>query len=98
MNTETIEYDEEKKYQKILMFEKFLRGNTYNTKFGDHFDEYISRNKHYQKFISNRDTFLMICRLSFILGEPIKSWIIGFTNDIEYNKILKDQPVKYYAM
>ena len=54
----------------------------------DHYDEqfqdYLNRHSHYQLLIPCRDTFEMVCRLTFILGEPIGVWIAGY--QLDYNQ------------
>ena len=43
------------------------------------FIEYIERQSIYKKYINDKDTFEMLCRISYILGDPIKNWIFYIT-------------------
>ena len=39
------------------------------------FNEYIERHSKYKKYINCNDTFEMICRLTYILGDPFYIWL-----------------------
>ena len=56
-------------------------------KMDNKFDEYIKRHSKYKKKMYI-ETFLLICRISYILGEPIKNIVKGLTN-IKYD--IKDE-------
>ena len=43
--------------------------------YDEQFIDYINRNSKYKIFIKCNQTFEMICRISFILGDPIQYWI-----------------------
>ena len=45
----------------------------------DSFNEYKKRHSKYKKKMEI-EKFLLICRISFILGEPIKNVVKGFTD------------------
>ena len=41
------------------------------------FNEYILRQNKFKKYI-NIDMFKTLCRVTFIIGEPMKNWIYNF--------------------
>ena len=49
----------------------------YGTLDYDTFIEYVSRQKKFKKNLSS-DMFLTLCRITFLIGEPMSNWILCF--------------------
>ena len=42
------------------------------------FNEYVLRQKKFQKNLTN-EMFLTLCRITFLIGEPMTNWIHNFS-------------------
>ena len=46
--------------------------------YNQEFIEYIERQSKFKKYFKYNDIFKIICRITYLIGDPIQNWIILF--------------------